>query len=70
MHNFSSITGDNTVEIDGELKKLENLGAMIGEDCNFGSHVVIDPGIIIGRKCNIESMKKITKEVPSNTKVM
>lgn len=70
LNNFSSISGDNTLEIDGELKKLKNFGAMIGEDCNFGSHVVIDPGIIIGRKCNIVSMKKITKEVPSNTKVM
>jgi len=69
-NNFSCISGDNTVEIDGEFKKLENLGAMIGEDCTFGSHVVIDPGIIIGRKCNIESMKKITKNVTSNTKVM
>jgi glucose-1-phosphate thymidylyltransferase len=70
LNNFSCISGDNIVEIDGEFKKLKNLGAMIGEDCNLGSHVVIDPGIIIGRKCNIESMKKITKKVPSNTKVM
>ena len=69
-NNFSSISGNASVEVDGELMKLKNLGAMIGEDCNFGSHVVIDPGIIIGRKCNIDSMKKISKEIPSNTKVM
>jgi UDP-N-acetylglucosamine diphosphorylase / glucose-1-phosphate thymidylyltransferase / UDP-N-acetylgalactosamine diphosphorylase / glucosamine-1-phosphate N-acetyltransferase / galactosamine-1-phosphate N-acetyltransferase len=70
FNNFSSISGQNTLEIDGELKKLENLGAMIGEDCVLGSHVVVDPGVIIGRKCKIDSMKKISKEIPSNTCVM
>jgi len=43
---------------------------MIGEDCNIGSHVVVEPGKIIGRKCNIRSMKRIIENIPSNSKVM
>jgi glucose-1-phosphate thymidylyltransferase len=69
-NSFSSIAGETTVEIEGEFKKVNNLGAMIGEDCTIESHVIVDPGIIIGRKCNITSMKRIKENIPSNTKVM
>ncbi len=69
-NNFSTIPGETTIEVDKEFKKIQNLGAMIGEDCNIKSHVVVEPGIIIGRKCEIESMKKINKNLKSNSKVM
>lgn len=69
-NSFSSIAGETTVEIEGEFKKINNLGAMIGEDCTIESHVIVDPGIIIGRKCNITPMKRIKENIPSNTKVM
>jgi len=69
-NNFSCLSGENTIEIEGEYKKLKNLGPVIGEDCNIGSQVVIDPGIIIGRNCNISSMKRIRKNIESNSKVM
>ena len=69
-NSFSSIAGKTTVEIEGEFKKINNLGAMIGEDCTIESHVIVDPGIIIGRKCNITPMKRIKENIPSNTKVM
>jgi glucose-1-phosphate thymidylyltransferase len=69
-NNFSSVDGKSTVEIEGEFKKLEKIGAMIGEDCNIGSNVVIEPGKIIGRKCTIAPLKRIIDSVPSNSKVM
>ena len=69
-NNFSSISGKTTVELEDEFKKLENIGTMIGEDCTIGSHVVVEPGIIIGRQCDISSMKKIINNTPSGTKVM
>ena len=69
-NNFSSVPGNSTIEIDHEFKKIKNLGAMIGEDCTIGSHVIVDPGIIIGRKCNIFSMKRITNNITSGSKVM
>jgi glucose-1-phosphate thymidylyltransferase len=68
--NFSSMPGENTLEVEGEFKKLTNLGVMIGEDCTIGRHVVVDPGIIIGRKCEITSMKRISKNISSGNKVM
>ena len=69
-NNFSSIDGTSILEIEGEFKKIENIGAMIGEDCIIGSHVVVEPGKIIGRKCKIGAMKKIIENVSSNSKVM
>jgi UDP-N-acetylglucosamine diphosphorylase/glucosamine-1-phosphate N-acetyltransferase len=68
---FSTITGNTIIEIENEFKKLERpIGAMIGEDCRIDSHVVIDPGKIIGRKCTINPLKHIIKNIPSETKVM
>jgi glucose-1-phosphate thymidylyltransferase len=69
--NFSTITGKTTIEIENEFKRLDTpIGAIIGEDCIIESHVVVDPGKIIGRKCHISPMKHIRKNVPSETKVM
>ena len=69
-HNFSSDIGENIIEIEDEIKKINDIGALIGEDCTINSHVVVDPGIIIGRKCKIESMKRIRKNIESDSKVM
>ncbi|MCJ7570780.1 MAG: sugar phosphate nucleotidyltransferase [Candidatus Thermoplasmatota archaeon] len=69
-HNFTSSSDECTIEIEGEFKKVENIGSLIGEDCTIENHVVVDPGVIIGRKCNISSMKRIRKNIQSNSKVM
>ncbi|MBN2600109.1 MAG: NTP transferase domain-containing protein [Candidatus Thermoplasmatota archaeon] len=69
--NFSTITGKTIIEIEDEFKRLETpIGAMIGEDCIIETHVVVDPGKIIGRKCKINPMKHIIKNIPSESKVM
>jgi glucose-1-phosphate thymidylyltransferase len=69
-NNFSNITGKATIETEGEFKKIKNIGTMIGEDCTIGSNVVVESGIIIGRRCGIEPLKKISKNIPSESKVM
>lgn len=70
-NNFSTIARKSTIEIEDEFKKLDMpIGVMIGEDCIIESHVVTEPGIIIGRKCKINSLKRILKNVPSESKVM
>jgi len=69
-HNFSSKSGENTIEIENEFKNVKNIGALIGEDCTIDSHVIVDPGIIIGRKCKIDPMKRIRNNIQSNSKVM
>jgi UDP-N-acetylglucosamine diphosphorylase/glucosamine-1-phosphate N-acetyltransferase len=69
--NFSTIIGKAMIEIDEEIKRLETpIGALIGEDCIIESHVVVDAGKIIGRKCKISPMKHIIKNIPSESKVM
>ena len=69
-NNFSSISKEAVVEIEGEFKKIKNLGALIGEDCTIESNVVVESGIIIGRKCKIDCLKKISKNIASNSEVM
>jgi len=69
-NHFSNISGENTLEIEGEYKKVKNIGVMIGEDCTIESQVVAEPGIIIGRKCKIAPLKRLNKNVPSESKVM
>jgi glucose-1-phosphate thymidylyltransferase len=68
--NFSSITGKATLEIEEEFSKLDTIGALIAEDCIIGSNVVVQPGMIIGRKCEISSLTKIMKNIESQTNVM
>ena len=69
-NNFSSTFGKATIEIEGEFKKLESIGSIIGEDCTIGSHVVIEPGMMLGRRCRISPMKRIANNVSSESKVM
>jgi glucose-1-phosphate thymidylyltransferase len=69
-NNFSNLSGRALIEIEGEFKKVDTIGAMVGEDCNIGSSVVVEPGIIIGRRCKIGSMNRIIKNIPSTGKVM
>ena len=69
-HNFSSSTGKKHAEIEDECKEIDNIGSLIGEDCVIKDHVVIDPGVIVGRKCMISPMKRIRENIESNTKVM
>jgi UDP-N-acetylglucosamine diphosphorylase/glucosamine-1-phosphate N-acetyltransferase len=69
--NFSTIADKTIIEIENEFKKLEiPIGAIVGEDCIIESHVVVDPGKIIGRKCKISPMKHVIKNIPSDSKVM
>ncbi len=69
-NNFSSVSGKKHAEIEDECKEIENIGSLIGEDCVIKNHVVIEPGIIIGRKCIISPMKRIRENIDSNSKVM
>jgi len=69
-NNFSSISGESTIEDEGEYVNLSDIGSIIGEDTIIQSHVVIDPGIIIGREVHINSMKHINVSIPSKSKVM
>ena len=68
--NFSSIAGKATIEIEEEFNKLDNIGVMIAEDCVIGSNVVVEPGMLIGRGCEISSLKRVIKNIASQSNVM
>ncbi len=38
-------------------------GACIGEDCNIGQNVVIDPGVVIGNRCKLQNNVSVYKGV-------
>jgi len=69
-NNFSSISGKTMIQIENELKKIDHIGSMIGEDCTIGSNTVIEPGIIKGRKCKINPLNRINNNIKSDTQVM
>lgn len=68
--NFSSIAGKATIEIEEEFNKLDNIGVMIADDCVIGSNVVVEPGMLIGRGCEISSLKRVMKNIASQSNVM
>ena len=57
-HGFSSVEGDASIHIEEECTNVQRIGTMIGEDCTIGGHVVVEPGIIIGRGCQIDSLQQ------------
>lgn len=67
---FSTVVDRSTVEIEGEFKKLDKIGAIIGEDCDIKDHVVVEPGVIIGRRCVISPFKHIIRDVASESRVI
>ena len=67
---FSNIPGKTTIEIEGEFKKVDMIGTMIGENSTLGNHIVVESGVLIGRNCIITSLKQITKHIPSESRVM
>ena len=67
---FSTVPGSATIEIDGEFKELENIGAMLGEDCTIGNHTVVESGKIIGRSCTISPLTRINHHLASHQNVM
>jgi UDP-N-acetylglucosamine diphosphorylase/glucosamine-1-phosphate N-acetyltransferase len=69
-NHFSCSPGSVSVEIDGLLKKVNRIGAIIGPYCSIGDHVFMDSGKILGRKCNVSPMKRIQQDIPSESNVM
>lgn len=67
---FSALSGPATVEVEGEYIPVDSVGVAVGEDCSIGSHVVVTPGVIIGRRCTIASQTRVMNHLVSESKVM
>ena len=69
-HGFSNLVGSLQKHYNHECIEVKDIGTMVAEDTLIKSHVVTNPGIIIGRHCQISSLKQIKEDIPSETRVM
>lgn len=67
---YSSLVGTVQKHNNNEYMSVKDIGSMIAEDSLIESHVVTQPGVIIGRHCHIFPLKQIQQDIPSETKVM
>ncbi len=82
---INSIIGENTVirahfsteygkavkvEIGEELKYFKDIGAIVGENCDLGTNVLVKAGKMLGVNCKVNSGKIISSDVESNSIVM
>jgi len=67
---FCATEAEAHVDLDGEYKKVERLGVLIGENTVIGSQVSTAPGIIIGSDCRIDHHTKIDSNIENKTRVM
>jgi len=64
---ISSTAGDVYIKIgdSNDFHMVKDIGAFIGENCEIGCGVIIDPGKIIGKNCKISAQRRITENVKS-----
>ncbi len=61
--NFVAESGPAEVITATALERLAKVGAVIGEDSRIGNNVVIEPGVIVGAKCKIASLRRIDRNI-------
>jgi UDP-N-acetylglucosamine diphosphorylase/glucosamine-1-phosphate N-acetyltransferase len=58
------------VSIGDEFFKVPHMGCIVGEDTEFGTGVVVEPGTIVGAGCKVSSGSKIMRNLPNRALVM
>jgi glucose-1-phosphate thymidylyltransferase len=66
---FAAMSGDAEIKIDEELCNVK-AGTMMGEGCRLGSHIVAQPGVIIGNYAQIKSLNTISGQLPDKSLVI
>ena len=66
---FAAISDEAEIKIDDEYHNV-NTGAMLGEGCRLGSHIVARPGVIVGRNSQIKAMNTISGNLPDKSTVI
>ncbi|MEM2925136.1 MAG: sugar phosphate nucleotidyltransferase [Methanocellales archaeon] len=68
---FSTEYGKNVkVEIGEGLRYFKDIGAIVGENCDLGTNILIKAGKILGVNCRVDSGKIISSNIESNSIVM
>jgi glucose-1-phosphate thymidylyltransferase len=70
MPQFCAVEAEAHVRLEGEYRKVDRLGVLIGERTTIGSQVTVASGCIIGSGCKIANHSTINSNVDDNTKVM
>ncbi|HIH01949.1 TPA: NTP transferase domain-containing protein [Thermoplasmata archaeon] len=58
------------VSIGDEFFKVPHMGCIVGEDTEFGTGVVVEPGTVVGAGCKVSSGSKIMRNLPNRALVM
>jgi len=67
---FTSLSGAASVEVEGEWHRVETVGSLIGDDVVIAGGVVVEPGTIVGAKCNVGAMVRLRGNVPNGSTVV
>ncbi len=67
---FCAVESEAHVQLEGECRKVERLGVLVGERTVIGSQVSVEPGCIIGSECRIASHVCVRGNVGDNTRMM
>ena len=66
---FTAASDKAEIVIDDEVHRVK-VGAFVGENCNIGSNVVVEPGTIIGNGCRVASGRVVRGRIPDDSMVM
>ncbi len=57
------------VNIGDEFFKVPHMGTIVGEDTEFGTGVIIEPGTVVGAGCKVSSGARIMRNLPNKSLV-
>ena len=67
---FCSMVGRADVKTPHGFRDVKNIGAIIGEDSAIGPHVASMPGTIVGARCSIGPLARLSGIIPSGSMVV
>ncbi|MDD4307259.1 MAG: sugar phosphate nucleotidyltransferase [Thermoplasmata archaeon] len=67
---FCAVEAPADVKLEGEFKRVDRLGVLIGEKSVIGSQVSVDSGCIIGSNCRLASHSTVRTNIEDNTRVI
>ncbi|MEF8873473.1 MAG: bifunctional sugar-1-phosphate nucleotidylyltransferase/acetyltransferase [Candidatus Thermoplasmatota archaeon] len=68
--NFSTFSASSRVEGEDGLHEVKKIGVMVAEDVLIGSGVTVEPGVIVGKDCEIRSGRTIRENLESGVKAV
>ncbi|UCG69537.1 MAG: NTP transferase domain-containing protein [Thermoplasmata archaeon] len=67
---FSTNNDKALVKTESGYHTVNDIGALIGEDSEIGDQVIAEPGVLVGARCKISSLKRLEGSFPNRSIVM